>query len=221
MTEAEEKTEFEFSELSERAQDAARQAYIANDYPHDDWWDGVFEEAVRMGALLGVQISATSHTRSPSATTYQTTDIFFSGFWSQGDGASFEGAYACAPEASSLIRAEAPEDETLHRIADQLSLLQTTHRLLGLEPFSATISTTGGYCHSGTMGVVIHDPYVDNDGRDEPAIQAEEESITKLMRDFADWIYNQLETEHDYLTSDEVVDEQLAEEKFDEAGAVI
>lgn len=220
MTEVEEKTEFEFSELSERAKDAARQAYIANDYPHDDWWDGVFEDAVRMGALLGIQISATSHIRKTGGIC-QTTDIFFSGFWSQGDGASFEGAYACAPEASRLIRVKAPEDETLHRIADQLSLLQTTRRLLGLEPFRATISTTGGYCHSGTMDVAIDDPNIDDDGRGEPAIQAEEESITKLMRDFADWIYNQLENEHDYLTSDEVVDEQLAEEKFDEAGAVI
>ena len=216
MTEVEEKTEFEFSELSERAKDAARQAYIANDYPHDDWWDGVFEDAVRMGALLGIQISATFHTLRTGGTR-QTTDIFFSGFWSQGDGASFEGAYACAPEASRLIRVEAPEDETLHRIADQLSLLQTTHRLLGLEPFSATISTTGGYCHSGTMDVTVS---YDGDG-ETSYDDALEKSITKLIRDFADWIYNQLETGHDYLTSDEVVDEQLAEEKFDEAGAVI
>lgn len=216
MTEIEEKTEFEFSELSERAKDAARQAYIANDYPHDDWWDSVFEDAVRMGAILGIEISTSQHT-SHKGRNYFTTDIFFSGFWSQGDGASFEGAYACAPEASSLIRAEAPEDETLHRIADQLSLLQTTRRLLGLEPFSATISTSGGYCHSGAMDVTVS--Y--DEGGETSYDDALEKSITKLMRDFADWIYNQLETGHDYLTSDEVVDEQLAEEKFDEAGAVI
>lgn len=209
MTEIEEKTEFKFSELSERAKDAARQAYIANGYPHDDWWDDVFEDAVRMGALLGIQISATSHIRKTGGVC-QTSDIFFSGFWSQGDGASFEGAYACAPEASRLIRAEAPKDETLHRIADQLTLLQTTRRLLGPGPFGATISTSGGYCHSGTMDVTVS--Y--DEGGETSYDDALEKSITKLMRDFADWIYNQLENEHDYLTSDEVVDEQLARRKI-------
>ena len=220
MTEVEEQTEFEFSELSERAKDAARQAYIANDYPHDDWWDGVFEDAVRMGALLGIQISTTHHVSSRKGhPDYQTTDIFFSGFWSQGDGASFEGAYAFVPGASAAIRAEAPKDKTLHRIADQFSLLQATRRLLGLEPFSATIKTTGGYCHSGTMDVTVNSE--DDDDEHNEVGEDLEDQVTQLMRDFADWIYNQLETEHDHLTSDEVVDEQLAEEKFDEAGAVI
>lgn len=218
MTEVEEQTEFKFSELSERDQNNARIAFIANDYPYDDWWSFVYEDAVRMGELLGIFISTTLHT-SNKGRNYSTTDISFSGFWSQGDGASFEGTYTVAPDASAAIRAEAPQDETLHRIADQLSLLQTTRRLLGLEPFSATIRTSGNYSHSGTMDITIN---YDVDEDDEAFYDDSlEKSVTQLMRDFADWIYNQLENEHDYLTSDEVVDEQLAEEKFDEAGAVI
>jgi hypothetical protein len=45
--------------------------------------------------------------------------------------------------------------------------------------------------------------------------------VTLLMRDFADWIYERLEQEHDYLLSDETVDEQLADANFDEDGTII
>jgi hypothetical protein len=48
-----------------------------------------------------------------------------------------------------------------------------------------------------------------------------EDDVTQLMRDFADWIYKNLEAEHDYLTSDECIDQYLAEEKFDADGDMI
>ena len=37
-----------------------------------------------------------------------------------------------------------------------------------------------------------------------------EEIIVEAMRDLARWLYRQLEREHDYLSSDEVVDETIA-----------
>ena len=49
----------------------------------------------------------------------------------------------------------------------------------------------------------------------------EEQTLLTLMRRFADWIYKSLENEHDYLTSDEVVTESLADLLFDEDGTVI
>lgn len=58
MTETEEQTEFKFSELSEQAKDAARDAN--RDWNvHYDWWDYVYEDAVRMAAILGIEISHT------------------------------------------------------------------------------------------------------------------------------------------------------------------
>ena len=56
--------------------------------------------------------------------TRQKPCIWFSGFWSQGDGACFEGRYAYAPRASLRIRDYAPRDTELHRIADALQALQ-------------------------------------------------------------------------------------------------
>ena len=50
--------------------------------------------------------------------------IWFSGFWSQGDGASWEGDYAYRKSATADLRAYAPQDRTLHRIADALRAVQ-------------------------------------------------------------------------------------------------
>jgi hypothetical protein len=43
------------------------------------------------------------------------------------------------------------------------------------------------------------------------------------MRDFADWIYDRLEAEYEYLISDEYVDEYLndSDNMYDESGAII
>jgi len=222
MTEVEEKTEFKFSELSNEAKEKARQDYISSDYPGYDWWDGVYEDAVRMGALMGINISTTHNASSRKGHPgYKTIDISFSGFWSQGDGASFEGNYDFVPDAVAKVKSETNDDELI-RIASSLSTLQLTRRLLGLEPFTATISTSGRYSHSNTMDVELHG--WDDDSEDDYSALADEESeVTQLMRDFADWIYKSLETEYDYLTSNEYVDERLEDDEtlFDEDGSEI
>ena len=47
-----------------------------------------------------------------------------------------------------------------------------------------------------------------------------EEAVRDELRAFADWIYRQLEQDHDYLMSDEAVDESIRanEYEFDESG---
>lgn len=47
--------------------------------------------------------------------------------------------------------------------------------------------------------------------------EPDEDRFRKLMNDFADWIYKQLEAEHDWLYSDECVDEQLRDQEFEDA----
>ena len=50
--------------------------------------------------------------------TQERPHLWFRGFASQGDGASFEASYAHAKGATGAIRAHAPKDTTLHRIFD-------------------------------------------------------------------------------------------------------
>jgi len=125
------------------------------------------------------------------------------------------------PDAVQKIKSEC-NDEELIRIAQELALLQVTRRIKGLEPFSATIKADGRYSHSRTMSVALSG-WDDDDGMSDDPVAEIEESVTKLMRDFADWIYKQLETEYDYLCSDEYVNEHLedSDDLFDEDGVMI
>ena len=217
MTEVEEKTEFKFSELSDTAKDTAREAHTGPGYLDYDWWDHTYEDAVRMAAILGITISTTWH-KNRHGKDYQTTDISFSGFSSQGDGASFEGSYDLAPNASALIREET-NDETLHELADRLGMLQVTRKLQGLEPFGATVRTSGNYSHSGTMDVTLS--YDEDEDGETGYDDALEKDVTQALRGFADYIYSCLETEYDWLMSNECVDEYLSDLKFDELGSEI
>lgn len=202
-----------FEELSDKAKQKARDDFTARDYPYHDWWDSVFEDANEIATRLGLAIRTSRQAKNGK----QITDlnISFSGFWSQGDGACFRGQYKYNPAAVADIQHYAPNDKELLRIATELTVMQITQRLQGLEYFSAGITTSSNYSHSNTMSFDIYEYGIDEIG------QPDEKQFAQLMRDFADWIYGQLEHERDYLYSDEVVDNYLQEEKFDRFGAIV
>ena len=199
-----ERTVFKFSELSDKAKNKARDARRYCDVQYDDWWDFVFADAVEVASLMGIDIGRND--KRPA--------IHFSGFCSQGDGASFNGWYNHKEDAHTKVREHAPKDEELHAIADGLVVMQTTARLLHGGRLYARIDTSGHYSHSGTMSA-------DVEGEAPACSEEVEKDLLALLRRFADWIYEQLETEHDYLTSDKHIDEYLSEEEFDEDGSVI
>ena len=204
-----ERTVYRFHELSDKAKARARDHYRAQGV-RDQWWDFVYEDAVRVANILGISITEKS---GPSPA------IYFSGFSSQGDGACFSGRYASKPgaETTENIRSECPQDEELHRIADALALLQVSARVQHGQRIEANITTSGSYCHSGTMNVDA--TYTEGDSPD-PEIA---EELQQLIRDFADWIYARLEDEYDWLNSNEHIDEALldGDNEFEESGALV
>lgn len=194
------------SELSDSARTAARDQARYSQIV-DYWWSAVLEDATVCAAILGIEISKT---RSGP-------HIIFSGFDSQGDGASFTGQYKYAPNAvGEIVLHCGGQDAELIRIATELTTLNVGRRLRGAdEPLAYKIVASGRYCHSGTMSLVddfYDDPY---------PTDAEENTLLRLVRAFADWIYKQLEAEHEHLTSDESVDLYLEDLDFDEFGTVI
>ena len=204
-----ERTVYRFHELSDKAKARARDPYRAQGL-RDQWWDFVYEDAVRVANILGISITEKS---GPSPA------IYFSGFSSQGDGACFQGGYTPKPgnETTEGIRSECPQDEELHRIADALALLQVSARVQHGQRIEANITTSGSYCHSGTMNVDA--TYTEGDSPD-PEIA---EELQQLIRDFADWIYARLEDEYDWLNSNEHIDEALldGDNEFEESGALV
>ena len=84
-----ETTVFRLDELSERAKEQAR-AWYREASACDDWHECVFDDFEAICAILGVRLKTRS-VRLFGGGTRQKPCIWFSGFASQGDGASFRG----------------------------------------------------------------------------------------------------------------------------------
>jgi magnesium-transporting ATPase (P-type) len=194
---------FKFDELSDAAKEKAREWWRQVSQGDNFFAEYVYDDAERIGKILGIEIDKRKHGTGLA--------IYWSGFSSQGDGASFEGSYSYAKGAAKAIREECPKDTELHRIADTLQECQRK-AFWGLD---ASISQSGRYCHEMTMQVSVADNCHGTD-----ATQDAEETITECMRDFARWIYRQLESAYDYEMSDENVEEQIRcnEYEFTAAG---
>ena len=190
---------YTLDELSDDAKDKARE-WHRQVALSDDWFECVFEDFKRICDLLGVRFK-TDSVRLFGGGTRQEPRIYFRGFWSQGDGACFEGTYSYKSGAARSIRSYAPQDAELHRIADALKAIQRRN----FYQLHAEATHRGFYYHEYTMAISVE--------RDSPANQAmteEAESIvTEALRDLARWLYRQLEQEHQYQTSDEAVDEAI------------
>jgi hypothetical protein len=192
-----ETTVFTFDELSPEAKEKAREWYRegALDY---EWYDATFEDAARVADILGVSFrGARGNLNAPA--------IYYSGFSSQGDGACFEGSYSYKAGLKKAIRAYAPKDAELHRIADALQDLQRKHayRLV------ARVKHRGHYYHSCCTVIDVWDAETDR-----PIDATAGDALCELLRDFMDWIYRQLEREADYLLSDESVDETIRANEY-------
>ena len=198
-------TVYRIDELSEDAKDKAREWYRQYLFQDEIDWEFVYDYAVRAAEILGIWID------TYFVCSRKRPKIWWSGFWHQGDGACFEGYYYYAKDAPAKIREYAPEDKELHRIADELEKLQSQHDF----SLEARVRHTGRYYHSRstTIEVFYGEPgnYV---------VEDIAEDVRTILRDFMDWIYDQLKKEYEYQCSDEHVDEVLRanDYTFDEHG---
>lgn len=171
---------YQFDELSDKAKEVARD-WFKKGYPEHGWWESVFDDAREIATRFGVEIK----------------DINFSGFWSQGDGACFTGTFRSADLIKTTeehFKSEYPTEEGLHVLLRRL--LAVKHQ----ENAFLQLTTFGHYYHSGTMQAEDPDSYY---------VWDEMNEVLSCLRSFADWIYASLEKEHDYLCSNECVDENI------------
>ena len=206
------KTVFLYSELSDAAKVVARQ-WWRDEISADDFGDDfIFDDAADIANIMGIDIRQTPKTRA-GGSSYFAPSIYYSGFCSQGDGASFKGTYKYKKGACKALKAYAPKDVELQRICKALK--DTQKKVF----YSATcsISTRGYYSHSGTMQFSF-----DMNDVSTGTFKNVGETITQALRDFADWIYSQLEKEYEFQNSDDVVEETLVSNgyEFNEDGSI-
>ena len=199
-----ETTVYTIEELSETARERARAWYRETCLDHE-WYDFVYEDFQAICGVLGIALR-TSPVRLHGGGTRERPHLWFRGFASQGDGASFEASYAHAKGATGAIRAHAPRDAELHRIADALQAAQRRN----FWQLTGSIRTRGNYCHEYSMAIEVE--------RDSPTWQpitdGAEDTLIEAMRDLARWLYRQLRQEYEHLTSDAAVDETVADNQW-------
>lgn len=190
---------YAFEELSDSAKEKALDWYRESGFDHD-WFEFVFEDFERVCDLLGIELR-TVPVRLHGGGARRKPCIWFSGFWSQGDGACFEGDYSFKRGASAAVRCYAPQDGELLRIADALGAIQRRN----FYQLSARLAHRGRYHHEYSMAIAVErcGPH----GQDMTGDA--EEAVSEALRDLARWLYGQLEREHDHLMSDETLAEAI------------
>lgn len=161
----------------------------------DNWWDCVEADFTEDMKKIGVHVDK----------------LYFSGFWSQGDGACFVGALSNA--LTYLDHHHQGQYPMIRKLLEHGGDVRaySTHR--------------GNYYHAHSVTIIAESDTFYN-VMDQPTefhtavVEQWDEALTKEMADFEnvisdqwrtymDDVYRKLEAEYDYLTSDEAVWETL------------
>lgn len=183
-----------FAELDDAAKEAAISKFYKDEMPD---MDSVYSDFIGVSKILGIDIAEKNG--KPC--------LYWSGFWSQGDGASFAGSWSYAKGCVAEIKKYAPTDKKLHEIAARLA------KCSGRTFYQATaeITQSGRYSHEMTMQIDcgIH-----------CGIESE---LLECFRDLARWFYSALESEYNYQTSIDAFSElcEANAYEFDAAGNLI
>ena len=231
---------YTFDELSDAAKENARKWFREMSDGDDFWTDSVYDESVEQGGYMGIKFKDRPlHTRDGN-TIVTGVCIWWSGFWSQGDGACFEGTWRASDVKLDQVAdgwGEDPATTEIKRIAAEFAKVAEKY------PYASfTVKHSGRYSHKYCTKFYF-DP-----GEDEP-VSAElraqykredddpelaeglqldryfgdfsEDDLKEAARDFMDWIYNQLEKAYEWQNADEQVDDNIRanEYLFTESGS--
>ena len=187
------------------ALDKSRRDELLNEYRDinigfgERWWEGVDVQIREEMEEIGIRV----------------TQLYFSGFWSQGDGAAIEGYV---------------DDwfKVFTHLKDPYA--EARARLANTEGWEFRVNSTSSYCHSGTLQATydipedsnpfdededplryhawrIANPHIPN----EQEIEVLEKQLLQLFIERSDDAYKRLEKEYDHLTSDEVIASYILE----------
>ena len=222
MSEVEEKTEFSFDELDEKAKERARDYWRSLD--DGGWWDHTYDEACVVARILGMEIDIRSGTTA-NGNKWEHPAIYFSGFHTQGSGACWDGVIQTGllSGARERMLQYAPNDTELmdlvkraEALFEQIASVHAVNRLVdeGAEKDFPEVEIgmhLSVYGNDSSWITAIRDDRVNSDI---------ENRADKLVSEFTDWIYGQLEAEDEWRNADEQVDEAIRANDmlFDEDG---
>ena len=110
---------YQYDELSDKAKEKARDWYREGNCDDTYWSESVTDDAATIAEFLGLDIKQTAYKTMGGETRYKPT-VYFSGFWSQGDGACVEGAWSASDVKPDKLKEHAPQDKEEGAIHAQL-----------------------------------------------------------------------------------------------------
>ncbi len=188
---------FQFSELDESAKEKARDWYRVNGLDYE-WWDCTIDDIKQALTVIG----------------FYDIDVYFSGFCSQGDGACFIGRYSYEKGALQKVKKDYPQWAELHQLTESLQALQKRY----FYQLAFDLVKNGcRYSHEYSVSVGYAERM---DGKEINELVFGD--IQEITREFMHHIYKPLESEYDYLQSDEMVDDSITanEYEFTETGSI-
>ena len=132
-------------------------------------------------------------------------NIYFSGFYYQGSGCCFSGYYSYRKGWKKELKGYAPKDNDLLIIGKELQSIQR-------KSFYSLAGEIKGDDRYWRTNIELHWQYSEH-----------EQAINDVLSNFADWIYNNLRREYEWLTSEEQLIETAEANgyMFDESGRII
>ena len=189
---------YSFEELSKTAQNNAIEHTRRSDsYLDYDWYSFADEDFKVILEVIG----------------FYNIETRFSGFCSQGDGASFKARYSNEKYIAKKVKSCVLVDDELSQM---VSNLQYIKKSLGNKAKDLEFSIYFGdsmYSHSNTMNMDNISEFAEDF----------EDDILQFCKDLANWYYKKLDDEYEFLNSDEAVAEHLIcnEYEFDINGVKI
>lgn len=126
-------------------------------------------------------------------------DIFFSGFWSQGDGASFTGSISIK--------------DYIEKTKQKGKYRNLSKYLEEFEPF-VDIKQSGSYWHENTMYFDDHF-FMEGTEKQQDQLYNIMDEIEETFREEARKLYGQLEDEYKYLTSKEYIEQEIINAEYE------
>lgn len=177
---------YSFNELSDEAKQVAFNNNSEINVDHLDWYDCTEDDFYTILELIG----------------FYNIDSNFSGFYLQGDGASFSADYRYKKGCLKEVKQHAPNDKELHNIVKGIVSHQKDNGYL----LTCEVSKRGNYCHSNTMSFSW---CKNDDSCFDWKNNFVEDELEQLFKDLANWYYSRLGSEYEYLKSFDVVAEML------------
>lgn len=128
--------------------------------------------------------------------------VYYSGFWSQGDGASFTGSYKHVVGGLKAVKEEFAGTYWVE-VIEYLELLEAINKKC-FYSLLYRIKSSGRYCHANTMTIQYIDDYRGN--RD---FSKFEDDLLEYTRAIGNEFYSMLEKSYNGMTNNEAVIESI------------